>query len=57
MFIIKETLKVAYGLVIIGVCVIGLIVISKQDDRTRRKHERLQRSYLRLGSHRNTFDD
>ena len=57
MHVIINIAKVAYGLTIVGVCVIGLIVICKHDTREEKRNARLQRSYLYLDSHRNAPDD
>lgn len=57
MHVIINTFKVAYGLMIAGVCIIGLLVIMKKDTREEKRNAKLKRAYLYYNSHRVVADD
>lgn len=57
MYIVINTLKVAWGLVIVVVCITGLAVIMKSDTRKERAHAKRQRAWLYYDRNRRTTDD
>lgn len=57
MHIVINTFKVAWGLVIVAVCITGLAVIMKSDTRRERRNAKRQRAWLYYDSNRRTADD